>query len=298
MDWSELAQQTIAGLANGGIYATLALALVLIHRATGVINFAQGEMGMVATYIAWSLIFTYGLTYWLAFVLTLLIAFAGGAGVYAVVIRPLQRGGELTVVVATIGLLVILNGLAGWIWSPEVRAFESPFPNELVAVGDVVVSWQDVGTIGVSLACVLLVFLFFRLTRMGLQMRASALRPATSRLLGIRVTLMLAMGWGLAASLSAVAGMMAAPILPLEPSFMLTVLVYAFAAAVLGGIDSPLGAVLGSYGLGVGISLLSTYVDFITDAPELELPVALAVLLLVLVLRPAGLLGRPTTRRV
>ncbi|MER3488158.1 MAG: branched-chain amino acid ABC transporter permease [Chloroflexota bacterium] len=293
-----MAQQTIAGLANGGVYATLALALVLIHRATGVINFAQGEMGMFATYIAWSLIFTHGLTYWLAFFLTLLIAFLGGVGIYGVVIRPLQRGGQLTVVVATIALLVLLDGLAGWIWSPEVRAFKSPFPNDLVTVGDVVVSWQDLGTIGVSLACVALVFAFFRFTRMGLQMRAAALRPGTSRLLGIHVDLMLATGWGLAAALAAVAGMMAAPILPLEPSFMLTVLVYAFAAAVLGGIDSPVGAVVGSYALGVGISLLSTYVDFITDAPELELPVALGVLLLVLVVRPAGLFGRPVTRRV
>lgn len=298
MDWAELAQQTIAGLANGGIYATLALALVLIHRATGVINFAQGEMGMFATYIAWSLIFSHGLTYWLAFFLTLAIAFAGGAGIYGVVIRPLQRAGELTVVVATIALLVVLNGLAGWIWSPEVRAFKSPFPNDLITVGDVVVSWQDIGTIGVSVVCVLVVFLFFRFTRMGLQMRASSMRPATSRLLGIRVTLMLAIGWGLAASLSAVAGMMAAPILPLEPNFMLTVLVYAFAAAVLGGIDSPVGAVVGSYLLGVGISLLSTYVDFITGAPELELPVALAILLVVLLFRPTGLFGRAVARRV
>ena len=293
----EFAQQLIAGLATGGIYATLALALVLIHRATGVINFAQGEMGMFATYIAWSLVFSHGLTYWLAFFLTLLIAFGGGVGVYGVVIRPLQRAGELTVVVATIALLVVINGSAGWIWSPEVRAFQSPFPNDLITVGDVVVSWQDVGTIGVSLACVLVVFLFFRFTRMGLMMRASAIRPGTSRLLGIRVTLMLAIGWGLAASLSAVAGMMAAPILPLEPNFMLTVLVYAFAAAVLGGIDSPVGAVVGSYALGVGISLLSTYVDFITDAPELELPVALGVLLVVLLFRPAGLFGRAAARR-
>lgn len=298
MDWAELAQQVVAGLANGGVYATLALALVLIHRATGVINFAQGEMGMFATYVAWSLIFTYGLPYWPAFLATLAIAFVGGAGIYAAVIRPLQRAGALTVVVATIALLVILNGLAGWIWSPEVRAFQSPFPNELIALGGVVVSWQDVGTVGVSLVCVALVFAFFRLTRMGLQMRASALRPGTSRLLGIRVTLMLAVGWGLAASLSAVAGMMAAPILPLEPSFMLTVLVYAFAAAVLGGIDSPVGAVVGSYALGVGISLLSTYVEVITDAPELELPVALGVLLLVLLLRPSGLFGRTVARRV
>ena len=291
-------QQVVIGLSSGAIFALLALALVLIHRATGVINFAQGEMGMFSTYIAWSLLYTYDLTYWLAFSITLLISFAGGAAVYPAVIRPLARGGEIAIVIATIALLVILNGAAGWVWSPEIRSFESPFPNDLVTIGDVVISVQDLGTIGISLACVLLVFLFFRFTRVGLQMRASALRPGTSRLLGIRVTIMLAVGWGLAAMLSAVSAMMAAPILPLEPNFMLSVLVYAFAAAVLGGIDSPTGAVAGAYILGVGISLLGTYVDFVKNSPELELPIALGVLLVILLFRPAGLFGRVVVRRV
>jgi branched-chain amino acid transport system permease protein len=295
---SEFWQQVVAGLASGGLYATLALALVLIHRATGVINFAQGEMGMFSTYIAWSLLYTYDLTYWLAFALTLLISFGGGAAIYQVVIRPLARTGEIAVVIATIALFVIVNGAAGWIWSPEIRSFESPFPNDLWTIGDVVISVQDVGTIAVSIACVVIVFLFFRVTRMGLQMRAAALRPGTSRLLGIRVPIMLAVGWGLAAVLSAVSAMMAAPTLPLEPNFMLSVLVYAFAAAVLGGIDSPAGAVAGAYILGVGISLTSTYLDFVKESPELELPIALAVLLVILLFRPAGLFGRAVVRRV
>jgi branched-chain amino acid transport system permease protein len=295
---AEFWQQVVAGLASGGIYATLALALVLIHRATGVINFAQGEMGMFSTYIAWSFLYTYNLTYWLAFTITLLISFGGGAVLYQGVIRPLARGGEIAIVIATIALFVIINGAAGWIWTPEIRSFESPFPNDLWTIGDVIISVQDVGTIGVSIACVVVVFGFFRFTRAGLMMRASALRPGTSRLLGIRVGIMLAVGWGLAAMLSAVSGMMAAPILPLEPSFMLVVLVYAFAAAVLGGIDSPAGAVAGAYLLGVGISLLSTYVDFVKNSPELELPIALGILLGILLFRPAGLFGRAVVRRV
>ncbi len=295
---TEFWEQIVAGLASGGIYATLALALVLIHRATGVINFAQGEMGMFSTYIAWSLLYTYDFTYWLAFSLTLLISFGGGAALYQGVIRPLSRGGDIAIVIATIALFIILNGAAGWIWSPEVRSFESPFPNDLITIGGVVISVQDLGTIGVSLACVLVVFAFFRFTRVGLMMRASALRPGTSRLLGIRVTIMLAVGWGLAAMLSAISAMMAAPILPLEPNFMLSVLVYAFAAAVLGGIDSPLGAVAGAYILGVGISLLGNYVEFVKQGPELELPIALGVLLVILLFRPAGLFGRAVVRRV
>lgn len=295
---SELWQQVVAGLASGGIYATLALALVLIHRATGVINFAQGEMGMFSTYIAWSLLYTYGITYWGTFTLTLLISFAGGVAVYFLIIKPISKAGAIAVVIATIALLIILNGAAGWIWSPEVRSFESPFPFDTFTIGGVVVSWQDVGTIGVSIACVLVVFAIFRFTRLGLMMRASALRPGTSRLLGIRVSIMLAIGWGLAAMLSAVSAMMAAPILPLEPNFMLVVLVYAFAAAVLGGVDSPAGAVAGAYLLGVGISLLGTYWDYVTQSPELELPIALAVLLVILLFRPAGLFGRSVVRRV
>jgi len=293
---TEFFQYVVVGLANGGVYATLALSLVLIHRATGIVNFAQGEMGMFATFIAWALITHHGLPYWGAFFLTLLIAFLGGAAVHQVVIRPLERGSAVTVVIATIALLVILNGLAGWIWTPEVKFFKSPFPLKVVHVGGVVMNVQDIGIIGVSLVCVLLVFLFFRYTRLGLQMRASAIGPATSRLLGIRVSLMLSVGWGLAAVLSAVSGMMAASQLSLDPNFMLIILTYSFAAAVLGGIDSPVGAVVGAFLIGIGISLLTGYASGFLGT-ELQLPVALAVLLAVLVLRPAGLFGRVVVRR-
>jgi branched-chain amino acid transport system permease protein len=294
---TEFFQYVVVGLANGGVYATLALALVLIHRATGIVNFAQGEMGMFSTFVAWSLIQHHGLPYWGAFFLTLLIAFLGGAAVHQAVIRPLERGSALTVVMATIALLVILNGLAGWIWAPDVKYFASPFPLKVLHVGGVVMNVQDLGVIGVSLACVVLVFCFFRFTRLGLMMRASAIGPATSRLLGIRVSLMLSLGWGLATMLSAVSGMMAAPIVQLDPNFMLLVLTYSFAAAVLGGIDSPVGSVVGAFAIGVGISLLSGYGSSFLGT-ELQLPVALAVLLVVLIVKPAGLFGRVVVRRV
>jgi branched-chain amino acid transport system permease protein len=289
-------QHVIAGLADGSIYATLALALVLIHRATGILNFAQGEMGMFATYIAWSLINTVGLTYWLAFALTLVIAFAGGVAVHQIVIRPFAHRSELTVVIVTIALLGIINGAAGWIWSPQEKFFQSPFPLRVIHVGSVAINEQDLGVIGVTFACVAVVFVLFRFTRLGLQMRAAAVAPETSRLLGIRVVLMLTIGWGLAASLSAVAGMMAAQALVLSPNYMLVVLTYAFAAAVLGGIDSPIGAVLGAYILGVGINLLTEYVGWLGSS--LQLPVALAVLLIVILVKPAGLFGRVVVRRV
>jgi branched-chain amino acid transport system permease protein len=295
----ELLQNVVSGLADGSVYASLALALVLIYRATHLLNFAQGEMGMFATYIAWSLVTHHGLSYWPAFFVTLVIAFVGGIGIHRVVIRPLDRlhASELTVVMATIALLVILNGLAAWIWNPEEKILPSPFPNETWDVGGVKISQQSLGVMGVVFACVVVLWAFFRFTKIGLALRASAVNQNASRLLGVRVTWMLALGWGLAAMLSAVSGMMAAAqLFVFTPSYMQVVLIYAFAAAVLGGIESPIGAFVGGLLLGVVITLVGRYVHAI--GPELQLPFALAILLLVLLVRPAGLFGRVTVRRV
>jgi branched-chain amino acid transport system permease protein len=237
-----------------------------------------------------------GLPFWPAFVLTLLIAFAGGVAVERVLIRPIEHRPEIVIVIMTIGLLIALNGLTGWIWGPEVKAFDSPFPNDTVVVGGVAVSVRDIGTFCVCLGVVLLLWLFFRFTTLGLAMRAVAFNPDASRLMGVRVGWMLALGWGFAAVLGGIAGMMAAPTVFLDPDMMLVVLIYAFAAAVLGGIDSPVGAVVGGLLLGVVINLLGAYVDFVGN--ELRLPTALAVLLVVLIVRPTGLFGRVHVRRV
>ena len=293
--WSEFFQQVTSGLASGAIYASLALALVLIYRATDVINFAQGEMATFTTYIAWMLM-EHGLPYWPAFVLTLGIAFAGGIAVERVVIRPVENRPEIVIVIVTIGMLIAINGLTGWIWGSEVKAFDSPFPNRTVDVAGVSISLQDVGTFCVCLATVLVLWLFFRFTTLGLAMRAAAVNPGASRLLGVRVGWMLAVGWGLAAVLGAVAGMMAAPTTFLDPNMMVVILIYAFAAAVLGGIDNPVGAVVGGLALGVLVNLLGRYVAFVGD--ELRLPTALAIHLTVLVIRPQGLFGHAVVRRV
>jgi branched-chain amino acid transport system permease protein len=293
--WADFGQQVTSGLAAGAIYASLALALVLIYRATDVVNFAQGEMATFTTFFAWSLM-DHGLSYWPAFVLTLIFAFAGGVAVERVLIRPVERRPELVIVIVTIGLLIALNGLTGWIWGAEVKAFDSPFPNRTIDIGGVAVSTQDIGTFCVCLATVLLVWLFFRFTTVGLAMRAVAVNPDASRLMGVRVGWMLALGWGLAAVLGAVAGMMAAPTVFLDPDMMLVILIYAFAAAVLGGIDSPVGAVVGGLILGVVVNLLGRYVGFVGQ--QLRLPSALALLLLVLLVRPQGLFGHVRVRRV
>src|SRR6266540_342311 len=292
---AQFLQQVVSGLATGGVYASLALALVLIYRSTRVINFAQGEMGMFTTFIALWLIDA-GWPYWGAFFATLGLAFVGGVLVERVVIRPIERAPVVTVVIVTVGLLIGLNGAAFWIFGGDTRTFPSAFSTRAIHVGGVAFSIQDLGVIGVSLGAVLLLYLFFRFTKVGLALRAAALNPDSSRLAGIRVGWMLALGWGLASVLGALSAMMAAPTLFLDPNLMRPVLLYALAAAILGGLDSPLGAVLGGLLLGVGLNLIGTYVDFVGDA--LKLPVAFVVVLAVLVVRPAGLLGRRTVRRV
>src|SRR5215831_15398790 len=228
-------QQVVSGLATGGIYASLALALVMIYQATDVVNFAQGQMAMFTTYLAWTMI-NAGLPYWVAFAGTLVIGFAGGVLIERVVIRPVENAPILAIVIVTIGLLVILTSVAGFIWSYVQKPFVSPFPKAPILLGGgVVIGAHDVGAIGITLIVLSVLFLFFRFTTLGLAMRAAAQNPVSSRLCGIRVSWMLALGWGFAAAFGAVAGMMVAPVVFLDPNMMSGIQIYAFAAATLGG---------------------------------------------------------------
>jgi len=288
-------QQIVSGLASGGIYGSLALAIVIIHRSTGVINFAQGEMATLSAFVCWTLV-DHGWSFWPAFAATLVLSFAAGAALQAIVIRPLQSGPLLGIVILTIGLLIAINGLTTWIWGGAAKQFAGPFSTSPINVGGVAFSKQDIGVIVVSVIVVVLVGLLFTRTKLGLGLRAAAVNPVEARLVGVRVAALLAVGWGLAAALGAVAGVMAAPSLFLEPNMMQTVLLYSFAAAVLGGMDSPVGAVVGGLVLGVLLNLSGTYVHWIGG--ELRLATALAVILGVLLLRPSGLFGRAAVRRV
>jgi branched-chain amino acid transport system permease protein len=299
--FTDFVQQIVSGLASGGIYALLALALVIIHRSTGVINFAQGEMATLATYIAWALITEHGWRYWPAFAGTLALSFVGGVAIHRVVIRPVERGNVLRIVIVTIGLLIAINGFVIWKWGGEPKQLQSPFGTDTYDIGGVIVAAQDVGTIAVALGIVVLLWGLFQYTKVGLAVRASAVNPEEARLVGVRVSWMLALGWGLAALLGAVAGMLTAPTVGLDPNMMAAVLIYAFAAAVLGGIDSPLGAVVGGLTVGVLLNLLgylSQYdaVSWFTE--ELRLPAALLIILVVLVVRPQGIFGKPEVKRV
>jgi len=287
-----LLHQIFAGLATGGIYASVALALVMIYKATHLVNFAQGEMAMFSTYIAWSLI-NAGMPYWVAFFLTVPIAFAIGASIQHFVLRPLRAPSVMSAVAVFIGLLVIFNSLAGWIFTYTIKSFPSPFPKD-PPFGQHYVSSHELGAICTTLVVLALLYSFFRFTSVGLAMRAAAQNPQSSRLVGIRVDRMLALGWGLAAAIGAVAGIMVAPIVYLDPSMMSGILLYAFAAALVGGIDSPGGAVLGGFIVGVLENLLGAYVI----GTELKLSVALVIIIGVLVIKPTGLFGQAHVTRV
>ena len=286
-----LIHQIMSGLATGGIYASLALALVMIYQATHLVNFAQGEMAMFATYIAWSLI-NAGMPYWAAFFITIAVAFAGGVAIERLIVRPVEQSSSLAVVIVFIGMLVILNSLAGWIYSYTIKSFPSPFPEQPL-FGNSYVSSHELGSLCITLFVLALLYVFFRFTPLGLAMRAAAQNPESSRLVGIRVGWMLALGWGLASAIGAIAGMMVAPIVFLEPNMMSGVLLYAFAGALLGGIDSPGGAVLGGLIVGVLENVIGTYLG-----TEIKLTVALVLIVGVLVVRPQGLFGSVQVKRV
>jgi branched-chain amino acid transport system permease protein len=288
---NQFLHQVLSGLATGGIYASVALALVMIYQATHLVNFAQGEMAMFATYLAWALLQA-GVPYWGAFAITVASAFVLGVALERIVIRPVENSPILVIVIVFIALLVIFNSVAGWIFSYTIKPFPSPFPAQPM-FGNTYVSSHELGSTVITLVVLLLLFVFFRFTPLGLAMRAAAQNPVSSRLVGIRVGWMLALGWGLAAAIGAVAGMMVAPTVFLEPNMMGGVLLYAFAGALLGGIDSPGGAVLGGFVVGVLENIVGAYIG-----TELKLTLALVVIVGVLVVRPSGMFGRVNVVRV
>jgi branched-chain amino acid transport system permease protein len=288
----ELLHLLASGLALGGIYAIMALALVMIYQATQLINFAQGEMAMFSTYFAWKLMDS-GWPYWRAFAATVLVSFIGGVVIERLIVRPFAKAPILASVIVSIGLAFIFNSLAGYLYGYSVTSFDSPFTGRPL-FGSGYMSPHEAGAVLVSLCVLAAVYAFFRFTPLGLAMRAAAQNPVSSRLVGIRVGWMLALGWGLAAAIGSVAGMMAAPIVYLDPYMMFGILLYSFAGAVLGGIDNPFGAAFGGFAVGVMENLVGAYVV----GPEVKLTVALAIIVAVLVWRPSGLFGRRLVARV
>ena len=287
-------QQVLAGLATGGIYACMALAVVMIYQAIDHLNFAQGEMAMFSTFIAWQLL-AWGVPWWAAFVLTVGLSFVAGVAIERIVFKPIRNAPVLSHVVVFIALFAILNSLAGFIWDFTIKPFPTPFGTAPL-FGSGLVSAHQAGMIAVTLLVLALLYGFFSYTAIGLQMRAAAANPASARLVGIRVGWMVALGWGMAAAIGAIAGLLIAPVVFLDPNMMLGILLYGFAAAVLGGLDSPGGAVVGGFAVGIMENLVATYVPVVGG--ELKLPIALVIIVTVLVVRPGGLFGRVHVQRV
>lgn len=284
--------QLLSGMATGGIYASVALALVMIYQATHEVNFAQGEMATFSTYVALALIGA-GFSYWAAFFGAVAISFIIGLLIERILMRPMANAPVLSSVGIFIGLLLIFNAVSGWIFGYTIKTFPSPFEGGNPMLGGFV-SPHELGATAVTLIMLLAVYVFFRFTKLGLAMRATAYNPVSSRLVGIRVGWMLALGWGLAASIGAVAGMMVAPIVFLDPNMMAGILLYAFAGALLGGINNPLGAVIGGFAVGVIENIGGAYLV----GTELKLTLALVIIVGVLVVKPTGILGRAVVSRV
>jgi len=286
--------QVLAGIATGAIYACMALAIVMIYQAIDHLNFAQGEMAMFSTFIAWQLM-QWGLGFWPTFLLTLVISFAGGIAIERALFKPLTNAPILAQVAGFIALFAVLNSVAGLTWDFTIKQFPSPFGSSAF-LGSQLISTHQAGMIGVTLVLLVLLYVFFRYTRIGLAMRAAASLPESARLVGINTSWMIALGWGMASAIGAIGGMLIAPVVFLEPNMMGGILLYGFAAAVLGGLTSPFGAVVGGFLVGIFENLVGTYIPGVGN--ELKLPIALALIIVVLVIKPAGLFGRAIVQRV
>ena len=287
----EVVQQILGGLATCAIYACIALSVVMIYQAIDHFNFAQGEMAMFSAFIAWQLI-DWGANYWVAFFVCIVISFIGGIAIERIIFAPIHNAPIFTHIVVFIALFQIFNAGAGYIWEFTIKEFPSPFPDRL-PFDTTLIGPHDLGMMIITLVMLLMIFLFFRFTPLGLAMRAAAASPESARLVGIKVGWILALGWGLAAAIGAVAGMMIAPVVFLEPNMMLGILLYGFAGAVVGGLTSPGGAVIGGFLMGVVEPLAGMAIG-----SELKLTVALVVIVTILIFRPSGLFGRVVVQRV
>ncbi|MFZ5733073.1 MAG: branched-chain amino acid ABC transporter permease [Pseudomonadota bacterium] len=284
-----LASQLADGIADGAIYASLALALVFSYRSTSIVNFAQGEMAMLSAFTAWQLM-AWGLGLFAAASISIGLSFVFGAVLYFCIVRPLSKANLLTVVSVLIGLYLALNSLAGFIWTYTIKPFPSFFPSGHVKLGFFNVAYETAGIVIVISAVLLVLYVLFEKTKIGLAMRGAASAPDSSVLVGVSVPVMLMIGWGIAAALGALSGILVAPRVFLNPTMMFGIIIYAFAAATLGGFDSMIGAIVGGLLVGVIENLVGTYVPWI--GADLKVIVALVLIFATLLIKPDGLFGR------
>lgn len=292
-----LLQQVLDGVATGALYGALALSVVLVYRASGIVNFAQGEMAMFATFLTWQT-YTWRLPLAAAILVSMAIAFVFGATVERALIRPFgtSASAHLSLIIVTLGLMLVLTSGAGWVWGYLTKQVPPVYGRSTLDLGLAAMSRQAFGIVVTVALVALVLYWLFRRTRLGLSMRAAASNPESARLSGIPVGRMLMLGWALAAAIGALVGALAAPQLFLQPNMMAAMLLYAFAAATLGGFDSPVGALVGGLLVGVLENLAGTYVDFIGN--DFKQAVALIIIMAVLLFKPEGLFGSRTVARV
>ncbi|MCB1004549.1 MAG: branched-chain amino acid ABC transporter permease [Acidimicrobiales bacterium] len=289
-------ERMVLGMERGSIYALLALAIVLIFRSTGLLNFAQGEMAMFSTFVAWTFQDN-GAGVWVSILAAMLLSFLGGAVIERVIIRPVEGGSPLNIVIVTVGMFLALNALAQWIWGTDAKVFADAFPDDAWDVAGVSITADFLGRLATLAVVAFVLYLLFQKTKLGLAMRAVASNTESSGLVGIRVGRMLMIGWGLAAALGALAGCLtAARIGQFDTNFMIQVLVFGFAAATLGGLDSPLGAVVGGLIVGVVQELVGQYIGWVGE--DLRDGAAFVIILVILLVKPSGLFGKQQVARV
>jgi branched-chain amino acid transport system permease protein len=286
-------QLVVSGLALGSIYALLALSLVIINKATDVVNFAQGEMAMLGTFAALAVLGALKLPLWLVMVAAFPLGMVFGALVERVAMRPLAGKPPINALIATIGLFLVFHHLAGWIWGYDPYRFPSLFSPEPVVIAGARISQASIGILVVSLGVMALLWLFYEKTRLGIAMRAASMNRRAARLMGVNVGRVSMTAWALATGISLVAGMLVAPLTFLDFEMMVIVLLKAFAGAILGGFNSLPGAVIGCLVIGVVENLFGAYVSTaFKDA------FAFGIIVVVLMARPAGLFTRTVGAKV
>ncbi|MBP7868787.1 MAG: branched-chain amino acid ABC transporter permease [Firmicutes bacterium] len=286
-------QQVVSGLSAGCLYALAALGLVLIYRTMDIVNFAHGEMAMVSTFMAHTFLVRLGFSYILAALGALIFAFIFGMAVERIFLRPIQGGPLISLMIMTLGLYMVLNGAAGWVWGFDPVSFPRAVSGRPIWIGDLIITRDSILVLAVTIAMALALYLVLRFTMAGIAIRATSQNSRAARLMGVPVPKVYALTWGISAVLGAVAGILIAPTTFLSPSMMAEVQMKAFTAAVLGGFSSLPGAVVGGLLLGVLENLVAGYVS-----TELKSTFAFALIVVVLFIRPSGLLGTPPKRKV
>lgn len=279
-------QIIISGLIFGCVYGLAGLGMVLIYKTTGVVNFAQGEMAMITTFVSFLFLSSLNMPYLVSFFLALSFAAILGIVIYQVFMKRIQNQSHIFQMVMTLGLFLILNGVAGLIWGHHPTSYPEAVQGAPFQIGSVFVTPNELFVVGLTAVLMLLFFFLFKYSKVGLAMRASSQDITAAKLMGVKVSTVFLSIWAIGAILGGVAGMMTAPITFLNINMMFTVLVMAFAAAVLGGFVSLPGALIGGLIVGVFENLVSYY-----GAPEMKMVYTFLLIVAVLYIRPQGIFG-------